>query len=121
MPLPICPAPMIPTERIELSDGVAMSVALMLVARLRSAIRELFRELGVECRDELEEIADDAVIGDLEDRRFFVLVDRDDDFRILHAGQMLDRAGNADRDIEVGGDDLAGLADLIIIRHKARI
>ena len=28
---------------------------------------------------------------------------------------MLDRAGNADGDIDVGGDDLAGLADLVVV------
>ena len=30
-------------------------------------------------RDDLEEVADDAVVGDLEDGRFGVLVDGDDD------------------------------------------
>ena len=34
---------------------------------------------------------------------------------------MLDRAGNADRDIDFWSDDLAGLADLIVIGHIARI
>ncbi len=40
---------------------------------------------------------------------------------VLHAGEMLDRAGDADRDIDFGRDDLAGLADLIIVgRHSPR-
>src|SRR5688572_2685150 len=34
---------------------------------------------------------------------------------------MLDRAGNPDRDINAGSDDLAGLTDLIIIRRVTRI
>jgi hypothetical protein len=34
---------------------------------------------------------------------------------------MLDRAGDADRDIDFGRDDLAGLADLIVIGHIPRI
>ena len=42
-------------------------------------------------------------------------------FGILHAGEVLDRAGNADRDIDFGGDDLAGLADLVIVRRIAGI
>ena len=42
-------------------------------------------------------------------------------FEILHAGEMLDRAGNADRDIKFGGNDLAGLADLVIIGDKAGV
>ena len=78
---------------------------------------ELLRQL----RHDREQIADQADIGDLEDRRFLVLVDGDDDLRILHPREVLDRARNADRDIDVGGDDLAGLADLIIVRRIARI
>ena len=34
---------------------------------------------------------------------------------------MLDRTGNADGDIKVGRDNLAGLANLIVVRHKAGI
>src|SRR4051812_30233713 len=59
-----------------------------------------FGQRGVEIRDQ-------SVIGDLEDRRLFVLVDRDDHLRVLHAGEMLDRAGNADRDVELRRDHLA--------------
>jgi hypothetical protein len=33
--------------------------------------------------------------------------------------KMLDRAGNADRDVEVRGHDLAGLAHLPVIRRIA--
>ena len=40
--------------------------------------------------DDLEQIADQADVSDLEDRRFLVLVDRDDDLRIRHPGEMLD-------------------------------
>ena len=38
------------------------------------------------------EVADFGLVGDLEDRRLFVLVDGHDHLRILHAGEMLDRA-----------------------------
>ncbi len=37
------------------------------------------RQLGVEFRHQLEEVADQAVIGNLKDRRFLILVDGDDD------------------------------------------
>src|SRR5687767_9984646 len=67
-------------------------------------------------RHQLEQISDQADVRDLEDRRFLVLVDGDDDLRILHPGEVLDRARNADRDIDFGSDDLAGLADLIVVR-----
>src|SRR5258708_6372960 len=78
-------------------------------------------ELLVELRQDLEQIANETVIGDLEDRRLLILVDRDDDLGILHPGEMLDGARDADRDIELGRDDLAGLADLEVVRHKAAI
>src|SRR4051812_46121196 len=78
-------------------------------------------ELAYEFGHDLEQVADQAEIGDLEDRRVLVLVDRDDRLAVLHAGEMLDRARNADRDIDFGGDDLAGLADLIIVGGIARI
>src|SRR3954454_10876069 len=78
-------------------------------------------EFGRQLRNRLVEVGDQAVIGNLEDRRVLVLVDRDDHLGVLHAGQMLDRAGNADRNIELGGYDLAGLADLPIVRRITRI
>jgi hypothetical protein len=34
---------------------------------------------------------------------------------------VLDRTRDADRDIDFGGDDLAGLADLIVVGDIARI
>src|SRR5688572_21856264 len=63
MPRPICPAPTIPMRRI---SGAA---AGSLTGRSLLALPELL----VELRQYLEEIADQAVIGDLEDRRFLVL------------------------------------------------
>ena len=78
---------------------------------------ELLRQL----RHDFEQVADEADVGDLEDRRVLVLVDRDDGLGVLHSGEMLDRAGNADRDIEVWRDDLAGLADLIVVGRIAGV
>ena len=78
-------------------------------------------EFLLQLRQDGEEVADEAVIGDLEDRRLLVLVDGDDDLGILHAGKMLDGAGNADRDIEIGRHHLAGLADLPVVRGVAGI
>ena len=72
-------------------------------------------------RQDGEKITDEAVVGNLEDRGFLVLVDGDDDLRVLHAGQMLDGAGDADRDVELRCDDLAGLADLPVVRGIACI
>src|ERR1700727_1301055 len=65
-----------------------------------------------ELRRDLEQVADHAVIGDLEDRRLFVLVDRDDRLRGLHAGAVLDRSGDAWRDVQLRRDGLTRLAHL---------
>src|SRR6476646_11788090 len=65
-------------------------------------------ELG-QLRDDLVEVAYDAEVGVLEDRRVGVLVDGNDHVRALHAHLVLDRARDADRNIETRGDRLAGL------------
>src|SRR5262249_37046984 len=77
------------------------------------ALLELFDQL----RDDLEDVADDAEVGHLEDRRVGISVDGDDRLRALHAGQVLDRAGDPARDVEIGLHGLAGLADLERVGH----
>src|SRR5918993_1748888 len=104
MPLPIWPAPMTPMRLI-----MTRYSALLLFHR------------GSQLGHDLEEITHDAVVGNLEDRGFLVLVDRNDGLAVLHAGQMLDRAGDADGDIEVGRHHLAGLADLVVVGHVTRV
>src|SRR3954452_6397221 len=71
--------------------------------------------------DDLEQVADDAEVGQLEDRRLGVLVDRDDGLRGLHAGPVLDRTGDAHGDVELRGDGLAGLPDLEGVRVEAGV
>src|SRR4029453_18135839 len=78
---------------------------------------ELFRQLG----PDLEQIGHDPEIGDLEDRRLRVLVDRHDDLRSPHAGEVLDGARHAEAEIELGRDRPAGLADLEAMRPPARV
>ena len=67
------------------------------------------------------QIADEANVRDLEDRRFLILVDRNDRLRILHSGKMLDRARDTDRDIDARSDDLARLPDLIVVGRITRV
>ena len=67
-------------------------------------------------RGDLEQVADDAEVGDLEDRRLRILVDRDDRLGRLHAGPVLDGAGDAQRDVQLRRHGLAGLADLELAR-----
>src|ERR1044071_4505179 len=62
---------------------------------------ELADGLGQHGND-LEQIAHHAVIRDLEDRRFGILVDRDDAARRRHSGKVLDRAGDPDGHVELG-------------------
>src|SRR4051812_47291220 len=63
-------------------------------------------------RQDLVEVADDAEVGELEDRGVGVLVDGHDVLRGLHADLVLDRAGDARREVELRRDGLARLADL---------
>src|SRR4051794_30043144 len=65
-----------------------------------------------ELRQDLVEVADDAEVGELEDRRVGVLVDGHDVLRGLHADLVLDRPGDARREVQLRRDGLARLADL---------
>src|SRR4051795_1524110 len=47
--------------------------------------------------DDLVQVADHAEVGELEDRRVRVLVDRKDVLRVLHPDLVLDRSGDAGR------------------------
>ena len=71
--------------------------------------------------DRLKQIGDQPIVGNLKDRRLRILVDGDDHLAVFHSRQVLDRAGNSDRDIEVRRDDLAGLPDLVVVGHEAGI
>src|SRR4051794_7481051 len=70
---------------------------------------------------DLVEVADDAEVGELEDRGVGVLVDRHDVLRALHADLVLDRARDAGRQVELRRDRLAGLADLGRVGVPARV
>src|SRR5262245_12292162 len=75
------------------------------------ALVDLFGELW----SHLEQVAHHAVVDQLEDRRFGILVDGHDHLRGLHAGPVLNGAGDADRDVELWRDGLARLADLELV------
>src|SRR3954452_18496517 len=74
-------------------------------------------ELG----DDLVEVSDHAEVGELEDRGVGVLVDGDDVLGALHADLVLDRAGDARGEVELGRDGLARLADLGGVGVPARV
>src|SRR3954469_7610144 len=74
-----------------------------------------------ELRDDLVEVAHDAEVGELEDRGVAVLVDGHDVLRGLHADLVLDRAGDAGREVELRGDGLARLPALRGVRGPAGV
>ena len=63
---------------------------------------------------DFEDVADDAVVGDFEDWGVLVFVDGDDGARAFHAYDVLDGAADAEREVELGRDGLAGAADLAL-------
>src|SRR4051812_33846474 len=138
MPLPIWPEPITPTLLI-ITVISSRSNAQPLMSRPAPSSHKTpasicssgrcfqpssLSELGQrfrQFRNSLIQVGDETVIGDLEYRRVLVLVDGDDHLGILHAGEMLDRAGYADGDIEFRRHHLAGLADLPVVRRIARV
>src|SRR3954454_4165586 len=67
-------------------------------------------------RHDLVEVADHPEVAELEDRRVRVLVDREDVLGVLHPDLVLDRAGDARRQVQLRRDGLPGLADLRRVR-----
>lgn len=53
-------------------------------ARLRFSILHYFLEFFCQHRDDFEQVSDNAVIRNFEDVRFWVFVDRNNDFRVGH-------------------------------------
>src|SRR4029450_5470080 len=72
-------------------------------------------------RDDGVQVAHDTEVGQLEDRGLGVLVDGHDGLRGLHAGAVLDRPGDADGDVELRRDGLAGLPHLEGVRVEAGV
>ena len=66
-------------------------------------------------------VAHEAIIGDVKNRRVGIAVDGHDGARVLHASQVLNRARNTQRDVQLRGDDFTGLADLEFVRCDAGI
>src|SRR4051812_41362142 len=96
-----------PTNSFAESTGGGYSIGAVDTAL---ALLRLHRvgELG----QDLVEVPDDAEVGELEDRRVRILVDRDDVLGVLHADLVLDGPRDAGRQVQLRRDRLAGLADL---------
>ena len=68
-----------------------------------------------------EEVSNQTEIGNLEDRCFFVFVDRDDDLRVFHTSEVLNRARDTNSDVKLWCNHLAGLTNLPVVRGIARV
>src|SRR3546814_10686326 len=100
MPLPICPAPMTPMDLIVVRPSAGASCCAMWskMPSFNEAGRGAVPTTGgrgcgsaqflLQLGNRHEEVGHEAVVGNLEDRRLLVLVDGDDDLRILPAGEM---------------------------------
>ncbi|MNV96199.1 hypothetical protein D3C71_1911740 [compost metagenome] len=60
-------------------------------------------------------------MGDLEDRRARVLVDRYNHIRALHAYRVLNRTSYSDGKIQLGPHRMPRLSDLMLMADPARI
>ena len=76
----------------EFKVSVSRARAQPALSAASAALAESFRAELLDLRQQLEQIAHQAEVGHLEDRRFRILVDRDDRAGILDARQVLDRA-----------------------------
>src|SRR5262245_12712265 len=63
---------------------------------------------------DFEDVSDYTVVGNFENRRILILVNRDDGARALHADNVLDGAADAKRQIKLRSDSLARAADLAL-------
>src|SRR6187549_1686268 len=87
------------TIHAEPAELAEKTVALRVLRVLRETRSSLYG--GDDRGHDLEQVADNAVVGDLEDRGVGVFVDRDDRVRTLHADEMLDGARDAERHVEL--------------------
>src|SRR5437764_248511 len=78
-------------------------------------------DLVGELRDDVEQVAHDPEVGQLEDGRLRVFVDHHDGLGGLHAGPVLYRTRDAHRQVELRRDGLARLPDLELVRVPAGV
>ena len=71
--------------------------------------------------NDLEQVTHDTVISHLEDGSGIVLVHSDDALGVLHTSLVLDSAGDAQSDVNLGVNGLTGLAHLVVSSDPAGI
>src|SRR5215831_2369243 len=65
-------------------------------------------------RYDIEQVAHDCVISDLENWCLRILIDSDDCARALHPNNVLNRTADAERQVELGRNGLSGGPDLAV-------
>lgn len=94
-----------PNQRVQLIAGVTEGYASnhqeseCLPGHGVKSVFLYFFEFILESRNDGEDVTDDPVVRDLENRGFSIGVDRDDDFRSSHTRQVLDGAADSASDI----------------------
>lgn len=74
-----------------------------------------------ELRQNLECIADNSVIGCLEERRLGIGIDYDNHLRLVDTRKVLDGTADACCDVQVGANGDACLADVFVVRAPANV
>ena len=97
---------------------VVVSYTLFLKSMVDDA---LLLELRDQLRHHIKKVCNQTVVSNLEDRCLRVLVDCNDGLGPFHTGEVLDGAADADREVEVGSNDFASLADLEVVRNPTSV
>jgi len=82
---------------------------------------QLFFKLLRQCWNNLKQVAYDTIIGNRKYRRIGICIDGHNNPGCLHAGQVLDLAGDTAGNIQVRSHRTTRLAYLMGIRNPSRI
>ena len=72
-------------------------------------------------RNDFEQIPNQSVVGNFEDRLILILVDSNDQLGMIHSGFMLDGSADSKRHIDLRMNGFSGLADLPVCIHESCI
>jgi len=78
---------------------------------------DFFSQLGYD----FEAVTNDAISSMLEDFCFRIVVDGNNYLRRIHAGQVLNGAGDSASDVELRADCFTGLTDLVLVIDPAGV
>src|SRR5450830_101668 len=82
---------------------------------------DLSAQLCNQLWNDFKQIANDAIVSHRENRCFWIFIDGNDCFGIFHTGQMLNRTGDTDSDIQLRRHNLTCLTNLPVIWYKTGV